>query len=63
MFDIFCPAENARVLLFAHNIEKIQNKIEGIEVHYHCHCGQRGVLHTGRRHTSIRQAKSEAMRS
>jgi len=52
MFDIFCPVEKTRVLLFTANIEMIRNMSEGIEIHYRCHCGHRGVWQTGLRQRS-----------
>ena len=48
MFDIYCPDHGSRILLFTNDIEEIQNTEEGIEVHYRCTCGYRGVWITGR---------------
>ena len=48
MFDIYCPEHGSRVLLFTNDIEEIRNTKRGIEVHYRCTCGYRGVWLTGR---------------
>ncbi len=48
MFDIYCPDHGSRILLFANDIEEIRNTERGIEVHYRCTCGYRGVWITGR---------------
>ncbi len=48
MFDVYCPNHGSRVLLFSSDIEAIRNIREGIEVHYRCFCGHRGVWLTGR---------------
>lgn len=49
MFDVHCPNHGSRVLLFSSDIEATANTREGIEVHYRCFCGYRGVWLTGRR--------------
>lgn len=43
MFDVYCPNHGSRVLLFSSDIEAVRNIREGIEVHYRCFCGHRGV--------------------
>lgn len=48
MFDVYCPSHGSRVLLFSADIEAIRNTRGGIEVHYRCFCGYRGVWLTGR---------------
>lgn len=48
MFDVYCPDHGSRVLLFSRDIEAVLNTCEGIEVHYRCFCGHRGVWLTGR---------------
>lgn len=48
MFDVYCPNHGCRVLLFSSDIEATANTREGIEVHYRCFCGYRGVWLTGR---------------
>ena len=48
MFARYCPNHEARVLLFAHNIDEVRNTQSGIDVYYHCSCGYEDVWHTGR---------------
>lgn len=48
MFDVYCPGHGSRVILFTRDIEAVLNSPEGIEVHYRCPCGHRGVWRTGR---------------
>ena len=48
MFDVYCPEHGSRVLLFSREIKVVLNTSEGIEVHYRCFCGHRGVWLTGR---------------
>ncbi len=48
MFDVYCPDHGSRVLLFSQDIETILNTQKGMEVHYRCFCGHRGVWLTGR---------------
>ena len=48
MFDVYCPEHGSRILLFAGDIEMIRNTEKGVEVHYRCTCGYRGVWLTGR---------------
>jgi len=45
MFDVFCRRHRSRVLLSTDNIEALLNRPEGIELHWHCWCGERGVTH------------------
>lgn len=48
MFAPFCPAHQSRVLLSHGNIELLVNSETGIDIHYRCICGHRGVWRTGR---------------
>ena len=43
MFDVFCPNHGSRVLLFSDDIEALINHPDGIALHWHCPCGERGV--------------------
>jgi hypothetical protein len=47
MFSVMCPVHGRRVLLWPSRICQIRNTAAGIEVHYRCTCGHRGVLHPG----------------
>ncbi len=47
MFDIYCPQHGTRVLLDLTSIESIVITTAGLDVHYQCHCGYRGVWATG----------------
>lgn len=49
MFDVYCARHGCRVLLFTSDIRAIHNTPDGIEVHYTCYCGHRGIWCTGRR--------------
>lgn len=49
MLSVFCPQHGTTVLITASQIERIDNVADGLEVHYHCVCGEPGVLLTGRR--------------
>lgn len=59
MFDVYCARRGCRVLLFASDIRTIHNAPDGIEVHYTCYCGHRGIGRTGRtdRVTDARAAR------
>ncbi len=43
MFSVHCPRHGARVLLGLDSIEALVSTPEGIEVHWRCTCGDRGV--------------------
>lgn len=43
MFAPYCPIHGSHVLLFADNIDSIDNSGEGVTVHFHCTCGFNGV--------------------
>ena len=58
MFAKYCPVHNARVLLFADNIDELRNTADGIEVHYTCSCGHHDVWHAGRRRVASVEAAS-----
>ena len=47
MFAVFCEGHGARVLLDSNFIEVVVNRVDGIEVHYRCTCGHRGVWQAG----------------
>lgn len=49
MFTVYCQRHGARTLIFPSSIDRVENGPEGIRVHYHCTCGERGVYRTGRR--------------
>ncbi|MDX1621556.1 MAG: hypothetical protein R3320_11225 [Nitriliruptorales bacterium] len=48
MLAVDCPVHGARVLIWPSGIDRVRNTGSGIEVHYHCTCGYRGTLLTGR---------------
>ena len=48
MFDVFCPGHQARILLGSRSIDALVNTDDGIDLHWTCRCGTRGVLRTGR---------------
>jgi hypothetical protein len=48
MFSAHCPRHGADVLLSAHSIVSIDNREDGIVVHWRCPCGGRGNFRTGR---------------
>jgi hypothetical protein len=52
MFTFQCPRHGAEVLIWSSDIDDIVNTSEGIDVHFHCGCGFRGVLRTG---TGVRE--------
>lgn len=43
MFAPYCPVHHSRVLLFAENIDSIENRGNGPAVHFHCSCGYEGT--------------------
>ncbi len=43
MFSIDCPRHRSRVLVGLDSIEALVSTPEGIEVHWRCTCGERGV--------------------
>ena len=45
MFDVFCRRHGSRVLLSTGNIEALLNQPDGVELHWHCWCGEHGVTH------------------
>lgn len=47
MFDIYCPQHGTRVLLDLTSIESMVDTDTGLDVHFRCHCGYRGVWKTG----------------
>ncbi|HSK90352.1 MAG TPA: hypothetical protein VK875_03475 [Euzebyales bacterium] len=47
MFSFTCPRHGAEVMIWTSDIDGIRNTADGIEVHFHCSCGFRGVLRTG----------------
>jgi len=49
MFDVYCPGHQARILLGRRSIDALVNTDDGIELHWTCRCGTRGVQLTGRR--------------
>lgn len=51
MFATFCPRHDARVLIWPSGIDAIVNHERGIDVHFHCTCGYRGMCRTGRTST------------
>ena len=48
MFDVYCPGHRARILLGSRSIDALVNTDDGIELHWTCRCGTRGVQVTGR---------------
>ena len=50
MFTVYCRRHGARTLIFPSSIDSVENLADGIAVHYHCTCGERGVYRTGRPH-------------
>ncbi len=53
MFTVYCARHGARTLIFPSSIDLVENGADGIRVHYHCTCGERGVYHTGRTVASV----------
>lgn len=47
MFSFMCPRHGAEVLVWPSDIDGIRNTPDGVDVHFHCSCGFRGVLQTG----------------
>lgn len=48
MFTVFCPRHDADVLIWPSMIDGVRNTRAGIEVDYHCTCGNSGIWVTGR---------------
>jgi hypothetical protein len=48
MFDVYCPGHQARILLGSRSIDALVHGDDGIDLHWTCRCGTRGVLRTGR---------------
>ncbi len=49
MLRVHCPNHGSDVLIGVRGIDRIVNDEEGILVHWHCPCGGRGTVRTGRR--------------
>lgn len=47
MFVFHCPRHRADVLIWPSAIDAIDNTADGVDAHFHCTCGARGVLRTG----------------
>ncbi len=47
MFSVHCAGHGTEVLLSPTSIEALRNTRAGIEVHWRCRCGTRGVELTG----------------
>jgi hypothetical protein len=47
MFEIYCPAHEARVLLDTSRIEGLRTTPDGPVVDWRCWCGERGSLLRG----------------
>ena len=43
MFAVFCPYQEARVLLSPSNILAMERGAEGVAIRYRCWCGHEGV--------------------
>ena len=43
MFAVFCPYQEARVLLSPGNILDMERRADGIAIRYRCWCGHEGV--------------------
>lgn len=43
MFAPYCPVHEAKVLLFADNIDSIRSTDHGVELLFHCNCGYEGT--------------------
>jgi hypothetical protein len=57
MFAVFCPYQEARVLLAPGNILDMERRTDGVAIHYRCWCGHEGVhviTRTGRPATAVR---------
>lgn len=48
MFTVDCPVHEAPVLIWPSGVDAVTNRDGRILVAYHCTCGHRGVLVTGR---------------
>jgi hypothetical protein len=49
MFSVYCPGHRSEILLGRRSIDALRNTGDGIELHWTCRCGTRGVELTGRR--------------
>ncbi len=47
MFSVHCPRHGSEVLLSSNSIEALRNTERGVELHWRCRCGARGVEITG----------------
>ena len=47
MFAVYCEGHGAGVVLDRRFIDAVTNSLHGIEVHFRCTCGHRGVWHVG----------------
>jgi hypothetical protein len=47
MFVFSCPRHGTDVMIWSSDIEAIHNTPDGIDVHFRCSCGVRGILKTG----------------
>ena len=52
MYAVYCPTHESQVLLGSRSIMQIENTAHGIDLHWQCHCGTRGVEHLGERSAS-----------
>ncbi len=43
MFAVFCPYQEARVLLSPGNILEMERRAHGVAIRYRCWCGHEGV--------------------
>jgi hypothetical protein len=48
MFSVYCPTHGGQILLSSRHIESLRNTDHGIEIHWRCVCGTRGVEVSGR---------------
>jgi hypothetical protein len=54
MFTVHCPRHGTAVLLGPDRIVRILNTDDGIELHWHCWCGECGVETYEHRHEVLR---------
>jgi hypothetical protein len=45
---VHCPTHGSEILLSTRHIESLRNTDHGIEIHWRCVCGTRGVEISGR---------------
>ena len=43
MFDVICPTDSARVLIWSSQVTAARNADHGIELDFRCHCGARAT--------------------